>query len=134
MKQFNSAFILHPSSFHSSPHPDPLPQGERGPESRPFRKLQGGLGSLACPPKEPCMPKKSADDSNKEKFRPDTSALDREVENALGGMSLDDLYRVSAPQQQGPAESYAKGTRKGKIISVTPDDVMVDFGGKSQGI
>src|SRR5205085_3096455 len=61
-------------------------------------------------------------------------ALDREVDAALGGMSWDDLYGAAAPQQKGPAESYAKGTRKGRIISVTPDDVMVDFGGKSQGI
>src|SRR5438034_2795199 len=81
------------------------------------------------------MPKPS-DDSNKEKFRPDTSALDREIESALGGMSLDDLYGAKEQQerQKGPAESYAKGMRKGRIISVTPDDVMVDFGGKSQGI
>src|SRR5439155_7161792 len=77
---------------------------------------------------------KQSDDS-KEKFRPDTSALDREVENALGGMSLDDLYGAKeAEQAKGPAESYAKGTRKGRIISITPDEVMVDFGGKSQGI
>jgi small subunit ribosomal protein S1 len=78
---------------------------------------------------------KKSDDANKEKFRPDTSALDREVDSALGGMSLDDLYGAKEQdQQKAPAESYAKGTRKGRIISVTPDDVMVDFGGKSQGI
>src|SRR5438067_13743206 len=79
---------------------------------------------------------KKSDDVSKDKFRPDTSALDREVDSALGGMSLDDLYGTSEQQkgQEGPAESYAKGTRKGRIISVTPDDVMVDFGGKSQGI
>ena len=76
---------------------------------------------------------KKSEDTSKEKFRPDTSALDREVENAMGGMSLDDLYGATE-QQKGPAESYQKGTRKGRIISVTPDDVMVDFGGKSQGI
>src|SRR6185436_7026846 len=60
--------------------------------------------------------------------------------NALGGMSLDDLYGSSEAQKQAergqgaPGESYAKGMRKGRVISVTPDDVMVDFGGKSQGI
>jgi small subunit ribosomal protein S1 len=79
------------------------------------------------------MPSRKSDDTSKEKFRPETSALDREVEAALGGMSIDDLYGA-AEASKGPAESYAKGTRKGKIISVTPDDVMVDFGGKSQGI
>src|SRR5215467_12101305 len=79
------------------------------------------------------MPSRKSDDSSKEKFRPETAALDREVEAALGGMSLDDLYGA-AEAAKGPSESYTKGTRKGKIISVTPDDVMVDFGGKSQGI
>lgn len=70
-------------------------------------------------------------DAEKEKFRPDTSALDREVEAALGGMSLDDLYGAATPQQN---ESRSKGPRKGRIISVNPDEVMVDFGGKSQGV
>lgn len=70
-------------------------------------------------------------DEHKEKFRPDTSSLDREIENALGGLSLDALYGAADKQ---PGESRSKGPRKGRIISVTPDDVMVDFGGKSQGI
>jgi small subunit ribosomal protein S1 len=75
---------------------------------------------------------KKSDETPKEKFRPDTSSLDREVEAALGGMSLDDLYGASAPPEQG--DSHAKGARRGRIISVDKDDVMVDFGGKSQGI
>jgi small subunit ribosomal protein S1 len=78
------------------------------------------------------MAKKS--DETKEKFRPDTSALDRELEAALGGMSIDDLYQAGQKAPDAPGDNRAKGTRKGRIISVTPDDVMVDFGGKSQGI
>ncbi len=74
------------------------------------------------------MPKPPDD---KQKFRPDQSALDREIESALGGMSLDDLYGAAAQQ---PGESRSKGPRKGRIVSVSPDDVIVDFGGKSQGI
>src|SRR4051812_23140546 len=69
-------------------------------------------------------------DDYKQKFRPETSALDREVDAALSGMSLDDLY---ASGQQA-TESRAKGTRRGRIVSVDKDDVMVDFGGKSQGV
>ena len=67
----------------------------------------------------------------KEKFRPDMSALDREIESALGGMSIDDLYTQSNKQA---GESRAKGPRKGKVVAVDKDDVMVDFGGKSQGV
>src|SRR5687768_10398551 len=75
------------------------------------------------------------DDSYKEKFRPENGALDREIESALAGVSLDDLYSAQAPPASGqPAEAGAKGARKGRIILVTPDDAIVDLGGKSQGL
>ncbi len=72
----------------------------------------------------------------KEKFRPDTSAIDRELENALAGMSLDDLYANKEQENSEHQKSQhgAKGPRRGKVISVNKDDVMVDFGGKSQGV
>jgi small subunit ribosomal protein S1 len=75
---------------------------------------------------------KHESDAYKEKFRPATSSLDQEVEAALAGVSLDDLYQQQAPQQ-APASEGGK-YRRGKIISVTPDDAIVDMGGKSQGI
>ena len=68
----------------------------------------------------------------KEKFRPDTAALDKEIESALGDLSIDDLY--GSAEQQEVGDSRAKGTRKGRIVAVNPDDVLVDFGGKSQGV
>ena len=76
-------------------------------------------------------------DEYKKKFRPDTdAAIDREVEAALGGMSIDDLMGTDAPKPAGgsTAELARKGLRRGKVISVDKDDVFVDFGGKSQGI
>lgn len=75
-------------------------------------------------------------DQYKQKFRPDIdSALDREVEAALGGLSLEALCG-DTPQRGGAdaAELARKGLRRGKVISVDKDDVFVDFGGKSQGI
>src|SRR5437667_833095 len=74
------------------------------------------------------------DDENlKAKFRPADSDLDREVDEALEGVSLDELY--AKPQAPLPA-SGEKGARRGKVISVDAkkDEVFVDFGGKSQGI
>ena len=68
----------------------------------------------------------------KEKFRPETAALDKEIESALGDLSIDDLYGSAEKQDFG--DSRAKGTRKGRIVAVNPDDVLVDFGGKSQGV
>jgi small subunit ribosomal protein S1 len=74
-------------------------------------------------------------DEYKEKFRPDTSSLDQELDSALGAISLDDLYGNAEAEKQHPAgETHTKGMRKGRIVRVTPDDVLVDFGGKSQGL
>ena len=79
-------------------------------------------------------------DEYKSKFRPDQSALDQEVEAALGGVSLDDLYGFDKPggdaQQggEGAAAPAPGGARRGRIISINKDDAFVDLGGKSQGI
>ena len=46
-------------------------------------------------------------DEYKSKFRPDQTALDQEVEAALGGVSLDDLYGFDKPQ--GDAQQGGEG-------------------------
>ena len=87
-------------------------------------------------------------DPFKEKFRPDDSALDKEIEAALGGMSIEDLYDYNKPDPaaaQRAATAIAGGTegstggltsapssrnyRRGRVMSVTKDDVFIDFGG-----
>jgi small subunit ribosomal protein S1 len=71
------------------------------------------------------------DNTYKEKFRPDTDTeLDREIDAALGDMSIEEL--VETPRQPEPAA--ARGMRHGRIVRVGKDDVFVDFGGKSQGV
>lgn len=78
------------------------------------------------------MSKTNFDDELKAKFRLDESDLDAEVDAALAGVALDDLYDKdrAAPS----ATPDAKGKRHGRIVSVNKDDAFVDFGGKSQGI
>ncbi len=88
-------------------------------------------------------------DELKQKFRPDQSALDAEVEAALADVSMDALYGFDKPQSAeasraggtggtggagGGGHIPQKGFRRGKIVSVGKDDAFVDFGGKSQGI
>ena len=83
------------------------------------------------------------DDQLKEKFRPEDAALDREIEAALGDVSLDELYEKSAsqnppaPTQGGPARpGGSKAPKRGTVISIDAkkDEVFVDFGGKAQGV
>src|SRR6187402_2201889 len=78
----------------------------------------------------------SEKDPSKEKFRPDESALDRELDAALSGMSIDSLYDEAAAKSAvaQAAPDVPKGMKRGRVISVNKDEVFVDMGGKSQGV
>ncbi|MGD0387413.1 MAG: S1 RNA-binding domain-containing protein [Tepidisphaeraceae bacterium] len=80
------------------------------------------------------MASNQADDPYKQKFRPDADAkLDAQIDAALGGVSMEDLYGFNKPP--AAAEHAAeKGVRSGRIVSIDKENVFVDFGGKSQGI
>ena len=80
-------------------------------------------------------------DPYKEKFRPGADPeLDKQVDAALEGLSLDQLMATDKPNEQAnkeggqPAPAGGGNTRRGKVVSIGKDDVFVDFGGKSQGI
>ncbi|HUS93047.1 MAG TPA: S1 RNA-binding domain-containing protein [Phycisphaerae bacterium] len=66
--------------------------------------------------------------------RPDDgidAALQRELDEALGDMSIEDLLDAETPAETTPRPD---GVRAGKVIDIQGDDIFVDFGGKSQGI
>jgi small subunit ribosomal protein S1 len=82
-----------------------------------------------------------SEDQLKEKFRPDQdAALDAQVDAALEGVSLDQLYAqadaLNAPPGGAGAGGEAGKMRRGRIVSVDQNTghVFVDFGGKSQGL
>ena len=57
--------------------------------------------------------------------------LQRELDEALGSMSVGSLMDVDAP---GAPSGTGQGVRKGKVIAVHRGDIFVDLGGKSQGL
>jgi len=72
----------------------------------------------------------------KEKFRPDQDpSLDREVEAAMGGLSVDQLIAQGPQQPAAPAGGEGQdSTKRGKVISIGSDEVFVDIGGKTQAM
>ncbi|HET6246205.1 MAG TPA: S1 RNA-binding domain-containing protein [Tepidisphaeraceae bacterium] len=80
-------------------------------------------------------------DPYKEKFRADADPeLDKQVDAALAGLSLDQLMETNKRQESDKPEGQSSppptggNVRRGKVVSIGKDDVFVDFGGKSQGI
>ena len=58
--------------------------------------------------------------------------LEREIESALGGMSIEDLEAARTPaKSSGPR---GRQVRQGTIIRVHSGDVFVEFGPRSQGV
>src|ERR1039457_2952182 len=75
---------------------------------------------------------KSFGDINK--FRPDDNldaALRQELDEALGGMSIDDLL---AKEEAKKRTDLPKGVRRGTVAAIGKSELFVDMGGKSQGI
>ena len=81
----------------------------------------------------------STDPSNREPSAPAPRAsaydaeLEREIEAALGGMSIEDLEGSSGPVRGGGGRG-GRQARKGTIVRVHNGDVFVEFGPRSMGV
>ncbi len=78
-------------------------------------------------------------DPYKEKFRADADPeLDKQVDAAMSGLSIDQLMATDNPHEPKPAggrgSSGGPDVRRGKVVSVGKEDVFVDLGGKSPGV
>ncbi len=83
-----------------------------------------------------------------ERIRPKPSmdeALQREIEDALGSMSLEEMIDAeeqvrkvaAAPPSvagQAPGAAAPSSVKRGQVIAIHGDDIFVDMGGKSQGL
>lgn len=58
--------------------------------------------------------------------------LQRELDEALGGMSIEDI--LAAEERPRQPKAAGEGLKAGRVISVQGDDIFVDLGGKSQGL
>lgn len=62
--------------------------------------------------------------------------LQRELDEALGDMSIEQLMEAETAKPSGNLSGEApsaEGVRRGKIIAIQGDDIFVELGGKSQG-
>ncbi|MHC4294381.1 MAG: 30S ribosomal protein S1, partial [Planctomycetota bacterium] len=60
--------------------------------------------------------------------------LQRELDEALGDMSIEELIAAEEAQDRSGEKSTEDGIRRGKVLAVRGSDVFVDLGGKDQGI
>ena len=58
-------------------------------------------------------------------------ALQRELDEALGGMSLDEIIASEEPKL---AAATSPGVKRGTVAAIHGEDIFVDLGGKSQGV
>src|SRR5262245_44439449 len=142
----------------TAPPPPPAPQGEQKPEStppqppappkqepRPERPRMGPR-----PPRDrregeqrreplPDRPPSLEDDQRyygRVSVKEFDDQVERELEEAMSGLSAKDIYGEPAQQQRPkPAGEAKPGGLKGKVVSVHGADVFVDVpGGRSQGV
>ncbi len=79
----------------------------------------------------------SENQSRDNKFRVEPKlddALQRELDEALGGMSLEDIVSAEDATGKGAAPGKGAGVKKGPIVAIHGEDIFVDVGGKSQGV
>ena len=114
-----------------TPDAAPSAQGTHTPAAQ-----ASGVAVPAAPPAAAPQPAAPAPfgghDPLKDNFRP-TDDIDADVETALAGVSMDDIYESNAPTNTA---EHLEGEQQGKIVSVANDrdEVMVDLGGVHQGV
>ena len=72
----------------------------------------------------------------KEIFHPSSNLdpeLQRELDEALEGMSLEDVLAAEEEKERTPAGA-GKGVKRGVVAGIQGDFIFVDMGGKSQGL
>jgi small subunit ribosomal protein S1 len=110
-----------------APSPPRLRIGSQRPGSEPV-KAKAQIESKAAPPPER---KKFPPPNKRNALSPE---LELEYQEALGGMSLDDIVEGKEGQAPPAAELLPETRVRGKVDKVQRGDVFVDLGGRNQGV
>ena len=77
----------------------------------------------------------SGDENKDNQYRPSDNLdqdLQREIDEALGGMSLEQL--IASEEKKAAPAAAARGVRTGTVLSIQGEDIFVDLGGRAEGI
>src|SRR5947209_520725 len=123
-----------PAEAGPTPPPSPAPEQNPAPEKKPDR-IQLLRDKAAQKPRKsgpvPSLEKEQTYGFGK-KVDDFDADMERELQEAMAGMSDKDLYAEDARKRQTPDEPGGK--KKGKVFRVHGQDVFIDLpGGRSQG-
>jgi small subunit ribosomal protein S1 len=117
----------------SSEQPAPAPQ-PAAPGARPYR--QGPQRERRRSPQAGPVPSLEQDLSfGKKPIDAFDETMERELQEAMGGLSDKELYGESSPREQRGKGAPEPGPRKGKVFRIHGQDVFIDLpGGRTQGV
>ena len=136
-----------PAAAHSASPPGPTePAGERQDPSAPHEGRSHGAPKLRIGSQRPGSPKVKARPQGAPLEAPSAKKVDvpnirerlpieleLEVEEALGGVSLDEMIEPGVAA--APAgELQPEGRYRGRVASIHRDNVFIDLGGRNQGV
>jgi small subunit ribosomal protein S1 len=117
-----------------SPPPPDQPSGDRPPPDRSgAERLRRGAGGPPKPTRVPSLENEQTYGFGK-KIDAFDDELERQLQEAMGGLSDKDLYGDPAEQQKRGKPGEA-GPKKGKVFRIHGADVFIDLpGGRTQGV
>jgi small subunit ribosomal protein S1 len=119
-----------PAEPKREPSPDRPRLGPRLPRRHP-----GGGERREPPPARPPSLEQEQQYGGRVSVKEFDAQVERELEEAMSGLSAQDIYGEPGQQRRKPAGEAKPGALKGKVISVHNADVFVDVpGGRSQGV
>ncbi len=143
-----------PATETASKTPQPLtPTPNAIPADKLARHSRPPVGKPATRRDKPVAPKSAPSEPEKStttaQVEVDDASIEAEIEAALGDISLVDIYQMTGQEdartasgKKAPAEKESskgmdrtsQGICRGRVVAISPEDIFIDLGGKSQGV